>query len=565
MAISKRIDGPVSGKAIKERFAQLAKAGMPFNPAGRMDIFGGNLERLQKGMEMFSWEDPRFMTEIEAEENGWSIDANATAVKIPLRDRQNGSVLEVDLYNAENIRGIPTLSAMLAMSDAEILKLQGREVAEPEQSTEDELQMLPALKLENEGPKTQLAHGQNIVSAQVNQDVIDQSTEKGRLAVMAPYWLNGLHNYQGIMLANEINESIKDNGLAENKEGIKQLLKIFSDARRFGLEIVDEKNYLENPHFKANQAEPEKLLDGLYVRDKKGAYRPAVGGRAVLEDKGDSLVLKNKDKSGYAAAMELAQAKGWTAIELTGKPAMLADAWLEAKLIGLDVVNYSPSKEDEKKFAERLAQQQSAERSPAPSRTMEQEPEKVEVRPYIDPNGQEKTAYIVHSFALEKENPLEEEFTNPIDAAKRFAEIPGSALPTVMRITTRAGEVVQESIVAGTDLDDGTGEHVKSSAEFADRAFDEAFAAVVQEQKALSKKTEVSTGMHSGTILAIEDGIVTQKVGRGPQDLVRHALSNLSRKPVIGEIESISYDKSGRGVLKEKGLARESAGHELTR
>lgn len=62
----------------------------------------------------------------------------------------------------------------------------------------------------------------------------------------------------------------------------------------------------------------------------------------------------------------------------------------------------------------------------------------------------------------------------------------------------------------------------------------------------------VSEGRHSGKILAIEDGQVVQKIGRDPDVTVRHDISKLSRVPEVGAVEDISYDKSGRGIVKEK-------------
>ncbi|MDO9152047.1 MAG: LPD7 domain-containing protein, partial [Methylotenera sp.] len=120
------------------------------------------------------------------------------------------------------------------------------------------------------------------------------------------------------------------------------------------------KKHLDEPHRKMNLAEPKSLVEGAFIRDKEGAYRPAAGGRPILLDKGDSLVLKNKDSASYDAAVELAKSKGWTAIKLKGKPAMMEQAWITAKLAGIEVTNYTPTKDAQAKFADRLAAQQLA-------------------------------------------------------------------------------------------------------------------------------------------------------------------------------------------------------------
>ena len=176
-----------------------------------------------------------------------------------------------------------------------------------------------------------------------------------RFAVNAPYWLNGLHNKAGLEMAEEINKVVASKKLQDEQDAIEQILANYPDARRFGLAVVSEKKHLDEPHRKMNLAEPKSLLENAFVRDKDGAYRPAAGGRAILLDKGDSLTLKNKDSASYDAAVELAKAKGWTAIKLNGRPAMMEQAWVAAKLAGIEVTNYTPTKEAQAKFADRVA------------------------------------------------------------------------------------------------------------------------------------------------------------------------------------------------------------------
>ena len=178
-----------------------------------------------------------------------------------------------------------------------------------------------------------------------------------RFAVNAPYWLNGLHNQAGLALAEEINKVVSSKKLQEEQDAIEQILANYPEAIRFGLAVISEKKHLNEPHRKMNLAEPKSLLESAFVRDKDGAYRPAAGGREILLDKGDSLVLKNKDAASYEAAVELAKAKGWTAIKLNGKPAMMEQAWIAAKLAGIEVTNYTPTKEAQDKFADRVAAQ----------------------------------------------------------------------------------------------------------------------------------------------------------------------------------------------------------------
>lgn len=301
------------------------------------------------------------------------------------------------------------------------------------------MQQIKGIEMELETDEVEIKHAQlqQRVKPTANVEPVaviasDNQNTSTLFAATAPYWLNGLHNREGIALADEINQVVFGSKLAENKDAIAELLDTYSQAKKLGLNVVPQQWHLEDPLRKMNLAEPCFLLDGAFVRDKDGTYRPKEGGRAVLVDKGNSLLLKNKTPESYEAAVALAQAKGWTAISLTGKPQMMEQAWIAAKLAGIEVINYEPSKEAKAKFAERLAERQAG------------------------------------------------------------------------------AEMHQEAAQC------------------------------------------VSEGRHSGKILAIEDGQAVQKIGRDPDVTVRHDISKLSRVPEVGAVEDISYDKSGRGIVKDR-------------
>jgi len=178
----------------------------------------------------------------------------------------------------------------------------------------------------------------------------------GRFAAMAPYWLDGFHNPEGLKLAEAINELIKLKKLEENEEAIKVILKTHPDARKFGIGVFAEEFYLSDPWRKANPAEPGSLLDGALTRDKEGAYRPSAGGMPVVVDKGDSVVVKDLEQ-GPRAAVALMMAKGSTAIRLNGNKKTQEAMWLAATVAGLAVVDYEPSKETREKLADMLAKE----------------------------------------------------------------------------------------------------------------------------------------------------------------------------------------------------------------
>lgn len=62
----------------------------------------------------------------------------------------------------------------------------------------------------------------------------------------------------------------------------------------------------------------------------------------------------------------------------------------------------------------------------------------------------------------------------------------------------------------------------------------------------------VADGFFSGKVLDVVDGVATQRINRGG-DVVRHAVSVLSKVPVIGDVVDIGY-KDGIGIVSGKGV-----------
>lgn len=489
---------------LKERFAQQARAHIPFNPVDGVDITGANVERLKVGMETFGWSDHRFVTKAQARDNNWSIKKGAESVRVTMRNAGNGSLAEKTLFNAQDVRGMPSLDEMLAMSEVAMRKMRGEALQTPtpevqpqapiagpepevtevdgaasaDTEVEEDVVIGPALQPEKVVsidsdayvPESQLPEekavrdlfldapvgidtlqfplGQEVPSELREQPMAstpEQPIEPG-FAVMAPYWLDGLHNHEGVELAKQVNRLIEARRLAQDKAAIATLLNSYPDRRRLGLDIVSRSHYLNDPHLKANVSQPVQLVGGELVRDKEGAYRPKAGGAAVVQDKGTSLVLKNKTEQAYRGAMELALAKGWKAIELKGKPKMLAQAWVEAQMMGLEVVNYTPTEKDREQLAQRMAEA-AKKREAAAARAEQLVPETVEVRPVVDAAGKEVMATMTYTVARAGSPPME--FDSPKDAAKAYIESASADEPVVTRTVTRVDGVVRTDVIAG--------------------------------------------------------------------------------------------------------------------
>ncbi|ART61522.1 hypothetical protein CBP36_21390 (plasmid) [Acidovorax carolinensis] len=522
----------VSIQKLKERFAQQARARIPFNPVDTVEITGANVERLKLGMEAFGWKDYRFVTAEQAKANGWTIRAKAESVRITTRDPNNGSITETTLHNGASVRGMPSLEAMLAMSEEAVRKMRG-EVVEPMVAedvgvdVEDDIEIGPAREqakslldnIENSAPLAneevkdlfldEPVVGGNAIATALGDDippeVLGQKEElshsqqpEAGFAVMAPYWLDGLHNHDGVELAKQVNRLIESRKLEEDKAAIAALLNSYPDHRRLGLGLVPRSKYLTDPHLKANVSQPVQLLAGALVRDKEGAYRPKAGGMAVLLDQGTSLVLKNKTEQAYRGAMELALAKGWKAIELKGKPKMLAQAWLEAQMMGLQVVNYTPTEKDRERLAERMAEE--AKKRAAEAKAEQQAPETVEVRPVVDAAGNEVMATVTYTVERVGQPPME--FGTPKEAAQAFADSTPAEEPVVTRTVTRVGGVVRSDVVAGVAKKEAAGQNQVARPDNADVLLDHEFEAALVEVKQEQAASIASDGQDAPDLKA---------------------------------------------------------------
>jgi hypothetical protein len=566
-----------------ERFAQLARAGFPFNPLNSEEITGANLIRLQASMKAMNWTDPRFISLDQAKALDWAVNEGASRVQTRLRDETSGGQHIVALYNAGDVKGMPPLDAFISMSPTELAALRsvanghGAAIEQPitenivvEEMDDDDFSIGPARELVRTAESTIAAQEPVLEAAEAVQElgltevgakpqlkktglgdssgaaVGDVATEKKdadrRFAILAPYWVEGLHNAEGVALAAELNQKISVLRLSEDLESIKRLMDVDSRARRLGLAVVSEEVQRNDAALQANAAEPRTLLAGALVRDERGAYRPAQGGRPVLQDNGTSVSLKSKTADGYKAAMELAIAKGWTAIELKGKPAMLADAWLEAKLRGLDVVNYAPTKADLEKFGARVAEENA--RAVPLAAAPEALTEMVEMRPYIDAEGHAKTATVSYTVFTDTGKP--ELFESANDAAARFAKVPSVENAAVVRTVTRMEGESREDVVAIMGDLDKLSISAKAG-KVVDQEFDQAMQSIFEPAAAI-ETAELNGGTdvprrHIGPIVEVKDGRLGQSVGRG--EVVWHDIDNLEGPlPAIGDMADIEYQGS---------------------
>ena len=101
---------------------------------------------------------------------------------------------------------------------------------------------------------------------------------------------------------------------------------------------------------------PATLLNGRFVRDEVGIYRRIGEEREALADEGDKIRFIDKQIDAFQAAIELAKAKSWEAIEVTGSEKFRAEAWFHAKSAGLEVIGYEATAQDQQRLAKAAEQ-----------------------------------------------------------------------------------------------------------------------------------------------------------------------------------------------------------------
>ncbi|MDZ7914342.1 MAG: LPD7 domain-containing protein [Rhodococcus sp. (in: high G+C Gram-positive bacteria)] len=105
------------------------------------------------------------------------------------------------------------------------------------------------------------------------------------------------------------------------------------------------------------------LLGGRFVRDAQGQYRRNGETRVALADEGGQIRFVDKQMDAFEAGVELAKAKGWMTIEVTGSEKFKEQAWFHASVSGLEVVGFEPTEAALARLAQ--AKQQRAQQTPS--------------------------------------------------------------------------------------------------------------------------------------------------------------------------------------------------------
>lgn len=89
-------------------------------------------------------------------------------------------------------------------------------------------------------------------------------------------------------------------------------------------------------------------------------------GARAFTDRGHRLTTASENAEVIKSLVEIAQARGWSEIRVHGTERFRREAWMTAKMAGLDVRGYRPTEFEEGKMVRLLAERVSPERRPAP-------------------------------------------------------------------------------------------------------------------------------------------------------------------------------------------------------
>lgn len=156
-------------------------------------------------------------------------------------------------------------------------------------------------------------------------------------------------------------------------------------------QAIPEPKPVEQQHNQQRGPLPATLLNGRFIRDANGGYHRKGEDKLALVDENDQIRFVDKQLDTFRAAVELAQSKGWQAIEISGSDRFRSEAWLIAYTSGIEVVGYTPTEKDQDKLkdmqkgqeVERAMQSQTS----PPQRSDEWRNSKAEAEQYVFDSG----------------------------------------------------------------------------------------------------------------------------------------------------------------------------------
>ena len=99
---------------------------------------------------------------------------------------------------------------------------------------------------------------------------------------------------------------------------------------------------------------------------RMGRYYYFPGGNVAFEDRGKKVVTKSENAEVVRSLVEIAQARGWQDITVSGTERFRREAWRQATYAGLILRGYEPTEQDKRQFVRDLAKARSPQEPPEP-------------------------------------------------------------------------------------------------------------------------------------------------------------------------------------------------------
>lgn len=318
----------VSEDVTRERqsMQQTARLKLAFNPVAAEDgqgvVFSGGLQhKLRDAMAENGWEDFRFVTERQVRNAGWALAPDAKLLQMEVRGSNGASLAMLNLYNASQVVGMPSLEDML--------KVAAKRWNEVVQSPAATLAPMAA-EVGKERAAVSVADDLGLEVAPADDGGLLVGPSRRSLA-------HGADHFEELV------------GVRPSQRVLTQLAPSlrFDEPAVVPEPVVGGSEVLQPPSRAADAWAPVLLGQRFKERvEGSGEYFREGASKPAFMDQGESLFVKDKSADSYQAVMELARKKGWTEIELTGKPEQLAQGWIEAQLMGIKVANFLPQEKD---------------------------------------------------------------------------------------------------------------------------------------------------------------------------------------------------------------------------
>lgn len=144
-------------------------------------------------------------------------------------------------------------------------------------------------------------------------------------------------------------ENSIEEGVAPTAEKTTSLAKTENQSQslqRGKYDEADDEAELDLPNSIKNQY-IYKIKNRALVGEKVNFYeRDGEDGVVAFEDRNKSLHTSREDSKTIKSMLDVAQAKNWSSINLKGTEAFKREAWLEAKVRGIEVKGFKPEEKD---------------------------------------------------------------------------------------------------------------------------------------------------------------------------------------------------------------------------